>query len=140
MQAKKRRLPDNWMNIVIALLIIVIIVAAVLYVITSPGESVEIVDIEDVLENSEEYVGETISVEGYFYYLDDYLGEMYPKVRAGGSSVYDPRNIPLQVDVENLNTTLGDGVKYRFTGVLEKVETGEFGDSYILKVDEYVAI
>jgi len=140
MSANKRRLPKNMLNIVIALLIVVIIVAAVLYVATSPGESIVVVTPEEVINNSEEYIGDTISVEGFFYYNGPDDGYIRSTIASSGSSNYDPRPDDLPVDIEELNTSLSGGIKYRFTGVLTKVTSDYYNEAIILVADKFVEV
>ena len=129
---KRIKLPENMLNIALAAIIIIIIVAAALYmIVTSPVESIETVSPEEVMDNIDTYIGKTISVDGYFYYTAADEGVITSTITdTGTSSDYDPLVKRLPVNIEQLNTTLSDSVKYRFTGVIKEVS--DLGTAVIL--------
>ena len=137
---KRIKLPENMLNIALAAIIIIIIVAAALYmIVTSPVESIETVSPEEVMDNIDTYIGKTISVDGYFYYTAADEGFITSTITdTGTSSVYDPLVKRLPVNIEQLNTTLSDSVKYRFTGVIKEVS--DLGTAVILYAEEFKEI
>ena len=132
MVAKKKRFETR--TILIVLLVIVIIASAYI-IITNLPAGVEYLGPGEVSRNPKNYLGEKITVEGYFEADID-----------GGSIVStpaDPLSPPpdsLRIDITNLGNEslpLYSDIKYHFTGVLnEETPQGSPSSIYILIVEE----
>ena len=123
----------NFLNIIIVIVIVIIIIAAYGFL-SNPQEPVEIYYPDEVVENSDEYLNEKITVEGYYYNENRPEGEgvISKSILTEGSSS-SVVIITLPVDHSNVNTSglLIDEIKYRFTGTLIEKES-EYGKPVIL--------
>ncbi len=102
-------------NNILILLIIVVIIGVAYFVLTSEEEE-RVYDIEDINRNSEEYIGETVRVIGYYESNDNTLNA-FPDPQ----DVTNPTLEMLRLDLSNVNltnTSLADGAEYIFTGEL----------------------
>lgn len=105
-------------NVLIGLIFALIIVAVAYIIITSPpNESGEALSPDYVIDNYDELIGDIIIVEGYYY------NEGGKKEGVITSSIIPTGTEPgfykrLPVDHTDVNISLIDEIKYRFTGVL----------------------
>lgn len=106
MSAKKAR-RWNTRTILIVLLIILIAAAVSLYILNLE-EPPKYYDPEDLLNNPDSFIGETVTVEGY-YHDEGYITSQ-PTVLEGSKT--------LDLNYSSVNITLVEGREYRFTGKL----------------------
>lgn len=134
MSPKDRR--RNLRNIATMLLVVVIIIAAYILISNSPSDSVVVLSPDTVIENKEAYLGNVITVDG-FYYNEGTEGEgvITSKIIGPGDS---PTRLP--VDHSNVNISLANEIKYRFTGELKSDESVLYGNAVILVADEIVQV
>jgi len=110
----------NLMNILLVALIAVIVVGAAYVLISDPAESPEVLTVDDVVDNYEEYLGQELVVEGYYYHENYPPGEgviTSAIVESGQTSGTGVNR--LLINHSAANTSLADRVKYRFVGTLE---------------------
>jgi uncharacterized membrane protein len=119
--------------VIIALLAVVIIVGSYFLLVNSGDESVEILSPDEVMGNSDEYVGKTIAVDGYYSPEAEGRGVITSSIIQDLSSLTNYKRLP--VDHSRVNLSLKDEVKYRFTGVLIEEET-DFGSSVVLVAEK----
>jgi hypothetical protein len=129
MSAKRRRL-DFRTTLYIA--IILLIIFGVAYFILTPESGPEIYTTEQILTNKQRYIGKTITVEGTYYSDGDVVA------KATGVSNPFEQPYPIQLDRSNVNTTVRNEYKYRFTGVLQWLS--EEDQSVILIVSEITPV
>ena len=114
------------MRAILLLLIITIIVIAVIFIIFNPPAVTNSpLNVQEVWQNRESYIGDRITVEGYYYLLDDGTSCLIP-----ATTVSDPNpDIKINLDEDSLNLakqaagnlTVSNNLKYRVIGVLEKI-------------------
>ncbi len=110
----------NLTNILLVALIAVIVVGAAYMLIANPVENPEILSPDDVVDHYENYLGQDIIVEGYYYRENSPVGEGVITsviIESGQTSVTTISR--LLVDHSAVNISLADRVKYRFVGTLE---------------------
>lgn len=120
-------------NNLLILLIIVVIIAVALLILNSEPEE-EILNISDINQKPEKYIGKEVTVIGY--YNSDFNTIHEESVSQLQQSNFDP-NKQMNVDLSNLNQTnvdnIQDGSEYLFTG---KIVEGNLGN-IILEVSEF---
>lgn len=110
----------NLMNILLISLIAIIVVGVAYVLISDPAETPEILTVDVVVDNYEEYLGEEIIVEGYYYHETYPLGEgVITSVVIESGQTSGTGVVRLPVNHLAVNASLADRVKYRFVGVLE---------------------
>jgi len=131
----------NFLNIILILFVIIIILVVYGFL-TNPQESIEVFSPDEIMENSEDYLNQLITVEGYYYNDNRPTGEgvISRTIREEGSST-TIIIITLPVDHSNVNTSgiLIDKIKYRFTGTLVEKQS-EYGTIIILVADKIEAV
>jgi hypothetical protein len=136
MSPETRRL-SVWLSIILLVVIIVIII--VFFVINPPMNTVTVFTVEEVVDNPQKYLGENIIVEGYYYHEDFPGGQGVITTTIIGPGTSSTEFIKrLSVNYSDINVTLADQVKYRFTGVLTSYQSGP-STAFILtaiKIDE----
>jgi len=120
MSAKKTR-RWNTRTILIVLLIVLIAVAVSLYILNLE-EPPKYYEPEDLLNNSNSFIGKTVTVEGYYYDAGLGIDEGFITSQQTTELTTPDTVQRLDVDYSNVNITLIDGREYRFTGELEWVE------------------
>lgn len=113
-------------TILLVLIIAVIIIAVIFIVFTQPGEdAASPLNIQEVWQNRDGYIGERITVEGYYYLsVVDGTSCLIP-----ATTVSDPDpdikinldNTSLNLAKQKANITLTSNLKYRVVGVLQKI-------------------
>jgi len=124
-------------TILLGLIIAIIIIVVIFIVFTPPGKNVSSPKtIQEIMQNKEYYVGQNITVEGYYYISID--GPSF--VSATTASNPNP-SIWLNLDETSLNLakqeaniTVSSNHKYRVEGVLQKVESS-LGTNYYMIVN-----
>jgi len=122
--------------VIISLLVVVIIVGSYLLLTGSENESIVVLSPDEVINDSAKYVGKTITVEGYFY--TESGGVITSSLIPQGSSAWDFTS-RLPVNYSAVNVSPAENVKYRFTGVLIKENSG-FVSSIVLVADKIVRV
>ena len=127
----------NLRNVGTVLLVVVIIIAAYILVSSSPDDSLVIYSPDDVMGNVGDYLGKTITVEGYYQNEGKGTGFII-------SRIIDP-SLPVQqlpVNHSNVNISslpkgvLDEGVRYLFTGVLILDESSPLDDDVVLVAEK----
>lgn len=138
MSPKDRR--RNLRNIATMLLVVIIIIAAYILISNSPSDSVVVLSPDTVMKNTEAYLGKIVTLDG-FYYNEGTEGEgvITSKIIGPGDSPtgFDQQ---LAVDHSNVNISLANEIKYRFTGELKSDESVLYGNAVILVADEIVQV
>jgi hypothetical protein len=126
-------------NFLIGLLIVLIVLSAVIFIVTSPPQDpIKILSPDNIIDNSDKYLGEIITVEGYYY--NEGIGKsgvITSSIIPSGSEFEFYKRLP--VDYSDVNISLIDETKYRFTGMLLS-DTSIPADPIILKADDIVAV
>ncbi len=108
------------MNILLVALIVIIVVGAAYVLTSNQTESPETLSVDEVVDNYEEYLGEEIIVEGYYYHDTYPVGEgVITSVIVGSGQTSGTGVDRLPVNHSVVNLSLADEVKYRFVGTLE---------------------
>ena len=120
---EKRRSKLFDRNALIVLLVALIIIAATYYILTRPpGESINALSPDEVIENSEDYIDQNITVQGYYKNEGDVgTGVITSKIIGPDSTFEDYSGSILPVDhssKELWNYSFVDTATYQFTGVL----------------------
>ena len=127
----------NLRNVGTVLLVVVIIIAAYILVSGSPDDSLVIYSPDDIMENVGEYLGESITVKGYYQNEGEGTGFII-------SRIIDP-SLPVQqlpVNHSNVNISslpkgvLDEEVRYLFTGVLTLDESSPLENAVILVAEK----
>jgi hypothetical protein len=105
-------------NVLIGLIIALIIIAAAYVIITTPpNESADALSPDYVMDNYNEFLGDIILVEGYYYSEGvEKEGVITSSLIPTGTEFEIYKRLP--VDYSNVNISLVEEVKYRFNGVL----------------------
>jgi hypothetical protein len=114
-------------NILIVASIIVIVIAAYLLS-QNQDEEIEILNPDEVMNNYNNYIGKDIVVEGYYYTFGQ--GVITTTVIPVESTDYTGKFLP--IDFSDINISLNDRVKYRFSGILNSNDL--YPESIVLKV------
>jgi hypothetical protein len=119
MTAKRRK----WdMRTIIYILIAAMLVLSVVYVVLLPSTpQPKIFTVREILDNSGNYINDSIIVEGTYYSTYEGLGP--PTL---DDQVTPGVNL-LDLDLETNNISLNDGTKYRVTGVLREIDSPQPG-------------
>ena len=115
------------MRTILLVLIIAIIIIAVIFVVFSPpGKNVNSpLNVQEVWQNREGYIGERITVEGFYYLWNDGTSTLIT-----ATTVSDPNpEIKIILDETSLNLakqaagnlTTSNNLKYRIVGVLQQI-------------------
>jgi flagellar basal body-associated protein FliL len=103
------------LNIALVLLVVVVIIGAAYLFLTNSTNNPVIYSVEDVVKNSNNYVGKVINVDGY-YNADGTITSII--IPSGSQSTVVYKRLP--VDISGVvNASLANDIKYRFTGILE---------------------
>ncbi len=103
------------LNIVLVLLVIVVIVGAAYLFVTNSADAPVIYSVEDIVKNSNNYIGTVINVDGYYNADGTITSKIIP---SGSQSTVIYKRLP--VDISGVvNASLASDLKYRFTGILE---------------------
>jgi hypothetical protein len=126
-------------NVLIGLIFGLIIIAAAYIIITTPpNESVAALSPDNVIDNSYKYIGETIAVEGYYYNEGiGKVGVITSSIIPTGTEFEFYKRLP--VDHNDVNISLIDETKYRFTGVLTS-DPSVPANPIMLVAEEIVAV
>jgi flagellar basal body-associated protein FliL len=103
------------LNIALVLLVVVVIIGAAYLFLTNSTNNPVIYSVEDVVKNSNNYIGKVINVDGY-YNAD---GTITTVQRTSGQQ---STGVPISLPVDTsgvVNASLANDIKYRFTGILE---------------------
>ena len=103
------------LNIVLVLLVIVVAIGAAYLFLTNSTNSPVIYSVEDIVKNSNKYIGKVINVDGYYNAIDGTITSTI--IPSGSQSTVVYKRLP--VDTSAVNISLAGDLKYRFTGVLE---------------------
>jgi cytochrome c-type biogenesis protein CcmE len=123
------------LNIVLVLLIVVVIIGAAYLFLTNSTNNPVIYSVEDVVKNSNNYIGKVINVDGY-YNSDGTITTV--KRTSGQQSTVVPKSLP--VDISGVvNISIANNIKYRFTGILESNQSN-LGNPIILIADKIVQV
>jgi hypothetical protein len=127
-------------NILIVFVVAVIVIGIYLIATNPNTDSIEILSPEEVVENYEQYLGETITVVGYY---NDAVGRnnsgYITSVIVGSGQSSTGFIERLNVDHSSVvNFTAADDVKFRFTGVLQ-TETLP-AEAVVLVAEKIVAV
>ena len=116
----------NTRTLLLGLIIAVILIAVIFVIFTPPGENTSSpLNVQEVWQNREGYIGERITVEGFYYLWDDGTSSLIP-----ATTVSDPNpDIKIILDEESLNLakkaagniTTSNDLKYRVVGVLQQI-------------------
>jgi hypothetical protein len=120
-------------NNLLILLIIVVIIAVALLILSSEPEE-KILNISDINQNAEKYIGKEVNVIAYY---DSDFNMIHEESSSQlQQSNYDPKK-QMDVDLSNLNQTqvdnIQEGSEYLFTG---KVVEGNLGN-IVLEVSKF---
>ena len=123
------------LNIVLVLLVVVVTIGAAYLFVTNSTNNPVIYSVEDVVKNSNKYIGKVINVDGY-YNADNTITSV---IRTSGQqSTVVPTWLP--VDISGVvNISLANNLKYRFTGTLTS-DPSNLGSSIILIADNIVQV
>ncbi|MEA2055667.1 MAG: hypothetical protein U9O49_02405 [Candidatus Thermoplasmatota archaeon] len=128
---KRKKLFDK--NILIALLVSMIVIAVAYTIITTPPDNPPPVFTPDIImDNPKEYVGKTISVDGYY---DVEESSIISKATEHAGTDYEYLSVNL-TNIEN-GTMPEENVKYRFTGELT-VQESDLGVSLYILIAEKI--
>ena len=132
----------NMFNILIAVMLVLIIIAAAYLFMSNPGDqSADVLTVDEVVDASADYLGSTISVEGYYYHGNSPEGEGFitAKIADPLSSSFESVK-QISVNHSNVNITLEDEVKYHFKGLLTEDTSSPVPGVIILIAEEIVKI
>jgi len=107
------------LNIVLVLLVIVVAIGAAYLFLTNSTNNPVIYSVEDIVKNSNKYIGKVINVDGYYNAIDGTITSTI--IPSGSQSTVVYKRLP--VDRSAVNITLAPDLKYRFTGVLESISS-----------------
>ena len=126
----------NLLNYIVIIIAIMIVIAVYLIIGNPNNETLEILTVDNIIENIEEYTGKKVAIEGYYYHESRPEGEGVISssiVEEGQSSIGIYPTIP--VNHSNVNISLADRIKYRFIGQII-LDDSIPGFAYILISDE----
>ncbi|MDH7517338.1 MAG: hypothetical protein QHH19_03240 [Candidatus Thermoplasmatota archaeon] len=125
--------------VIIALLVVIICIATYFLLTSSEHEQIAVLSPDDVLRDSDKYIGKTITVAGYFYHeVAEGRGFITKIIIPSGSSLTE-YTIRLPVNYSDVNISLSEKVKYRFTGIL-KIDESTIGRPIVLVAKEIIAV
>jgi len=123
------------LNIVLVLLVVVVTIGAAYLFLTNSTNNPVIYSVEDIVKNSNNYIGKVINVDGY-YNADGTITTV--QRTSGQQSTGAPMSLP--VDISNVvNASPATNIKYRFTGILESNQSNP-GNPIILIADKIVQV
>lgn len=103
------------LNIALVLLVIIVTIGAAYLFVTNSTNNPVIYSVEDVVKNSNKYIGKVINVDGYYNADGTITSSQIP---SGSESTVVYKRLP--VDTSGVvNVSLANNIKYRFTGILE---------------------
>ncbi len=136
MSAKKAR---RWnTRTILTVLLIVLIVAALSLYILNLEEPPRYYDPEDLRNNPGSFIGETVTVEGYYYDAGTGLEEGFITSQPTTQLTPPDSTQTLDVNYSNVNITLVDGREYRFTGKLIWVEDTPIPEDAVIFIAEKI--
>lgn len=123
------------LNIVLVLLVIVVIIGAAYLFVTNSTNNPVIYSVEDVVKNSNNYIGKVINVDGYYNADGTITSTIIP---SGSQSTAVYKRLPVDTS-DIVNASLASNIKYRFTGILESNQSN-LGNPIILIADKIVQV
>jgi flagellar basal body-associated protein FliL len=122
------------LNIALVLLVVVVIISAAYLFLTNSANNPVIYSVEDVVRNSNNYIGKVINVDGYYNADGTITSTIIP---SGSQSTVVYKRLP--VDISGVvNASLANNLKYRFTGTL--INQSNPGNPIILIADKIVQV
>ena len=131
----------NLLNILIVVVIALVIIGAVYVYINLPAGE-EIFSVGEIVDNSEQYIDEVITVQGFYYHgnYPEGQGDITSDAINPYSSSFPESVQYLSVNHSKVNMTLVEGVKYRFKGTLIQDPSAPAGTAIILAADEITQV
>jgi len=130
----------NLLNILIVVVIALVIIGAVYVYINLPAGE-EIFSVGEIVDNSEQYIDEVITVQGFYYHgYQERQGDIASAEKNPYSSSFPDSVQFLPVNHSKVNKTLVEGVKYRFKGTLIQDPSAPAGTAIILAADEITQV
>ena len=103
------------LNIALVLLVIIVTIGAAYLFLTNSTDNPVIYSVEDVVKNSNNYIGKVINVDGYYNADGTITSTIIPP---GSESTEFYKRLPVDTS-DVVNASLASNIKYRFTGVLK---------------------
>lgn len=142
---KSSGLKGNFRKIIVIFSIVLLVSVVFTYLFLSdfPYESKNALSVKDVIFNSEEYLGENITVEGYFldHFGSEQNGYISPIIEERPIEQGDlEEKVLLLIDHSKIDTILDEETKYYFSGMLTELNNVDFPTNQVImivdKVDE----
>ena len=114
-------------TILLSLIIVIILIVIIVVVFLPPdeeGTNQIILTVEELVQNSDNYIGKKITVDGFYYISIDSKASLIP-----ATTVSNPNpTILIKLDEASLNSakqaaniTVSSNLKYRVVGILQKI-------------------